>query len=92
MEKLKLEIELLLPGVPEEPDASVTRLQERLAMPRMELRQLLLNKAQTTPVTEHSGQLGIRQVVAMPLRPSSASTGREEAWIGIWKDCWRRVR
>ena len=89
MEKLKLEIELLLPGVPEKPDASVTRLQERLAMPRMGLRQLLLNKAQTRQVMEHSG---IRQVGAMPLSPSSASTGREEAWIGIWKDCWRRVR
>lgn len=43
MEKLKLEIELLLTSVPEEPDASVIRLQERLAMPRMELCQLLLN-------------------------------------------------
>lgn len=44
MEKLKLEIESLLSGVPEERDACVTRLQERLAMPRMELRQLLLSR------------------------------------------------
>ena len=86
MEKLKLEIESLLSGVPEERDARATRLRERLAMPPVELGQLLLKPAQTTPVTEHSGQLGLREVVAKPLRPSSASTRREEAWIGIWKD------